>query len=356
MDVVAVELIRQLQKLDTENNYTLFAKDGPDRKCVQQSPRFKTEILKGFGYPGWEQFSLPAALRKHKPDIVHCTGNTAPLSSPTPLVLTLHDIIYLETTSFGGSAYQDFGNLYRKWIVPKVIRRAKKIITVSEFEKEIIIRKCGIDKATIDVIYNGVSEKFTTAHPAEIKKSFRSRYLLPEEFILVLGNAAPKKNTQGMIMAYLHYHDITKDPLPLVIADYKKSMVEKILHGQNRSDLIGQFMFPGYISSEEMPLLYSCASLFVYPSLRESFGLPILEAMASGVPVLTSNTSAMPEIAGDAAMFADPDNHKDIAEKMHTILFDTAIMHAYKQKGPARAGQFSWENSAKQLIQLYNHL
>src|SRR5687767_6868445 len=118
MDVVAVELIRQVQRLDTFNQYLLFAKEGPDTACVTETPNFKIQLLEGFGYAGWEQFSLPAAVKKVKPDLLHCTANTAPLAISVPLVLTLHDVIYLEQTDFSGSAYQDFGNLYRKWVVP----------------------------------------------------------------------------------------------------------------------------------------------------------------------------------------------------------------------------------------------
>ena len=126
MDVVAVELIRQLQTIDSNNEYLLFAKKGDDSDCVKDTTHFKIVLLNGISYPYWEQVALPAAVRKHKPDLLHCTANTAPLSCAVPLIVTIHDIIYLEETNFKGSAYQNLGNLYRKFVVPHAIKKATK--------------------------------------------------------------------------------------------------------------------------------------------------------------------------------------------------------------------------------------
>src|SRR6476660_8078475 len=118
MDVVALELMRQIQQLDHKNEYLLFARDGDDRNCISDTDNFKTVILNGISYAGWEQISLPAAVRKHKADLLHCTANTAPYSSGVPTIVTVHDVIYLEELNFEGSAYQNFGNIYRKLVVP----------------------------------------------------------------------------------------------------------------------------------------------------------------------------------------------------------------------------------------------
>lgn len=344
MDVVALELIRQLQRLDTANEYVLFAANGPDKNCLNVTERFSVEVLTGLGYAGWEQFSLPSALKGLRPDFVHCTANTAPLKSPVPLVLTLHDIIYLEETSFKGSFYQNFGNLYRRFIVPRVIKKARKIITVSEYEKNIILEECKDARGKTEVVYNAVSERFNNKYAAAQIASFRKGYHLPENFILLLGNTAPKKNTAGAIKAYEHYCRITKDPLPLVVTDYTEKHTDE------------NILFPGYIPSGEMPLLYNCASLFLYPSLRESFGLPVLEAMACGVAVITSNTSAIPEIADSAAELIDPYNYVQLGEAIAKLLSDQSLINAYQQKGLARASQFSWESSARRLMQLYSEI
>lgn len=342
MDIVALELARQLQQLDNVNEYVLFAAPGPGKNALFQTDNFSVQTLNGVTYAGWEQFSLPSALKKIRPAFVHCTANTAPLKCPVPLMLTLHDIIYMEGTNFQGSSYQNFGNLYRRYVVPKVLKKAKTIITVSFYEKNIILEKCKEAKDKVQVIYNAVDRRFNNLYPVDDIELFRKQYHLPKNFILLLGNTAPKKNTVGAIKAYEYYCNITRDPLPLVVADYKAA-------GNDNKRII----YPGYIPYEKMPLLYNCASLFLYPSLRESFGLPVLEAMASGIPVITSNTSAMPEIAGSAAELVDPHNYAEIGEAIEKLLSGSSLLNAYKQKGLARASQFSWENSAKELLKLY---
>ncbi|MBA4166555.1 MAG: glycosyltransferase family 4 protein [Chitinophagaceae bacterium] len=354
MDVVALELIRRLQKKDTSNEYRLFAARGPDTDCIGETPNFHTSILSAFTYADWEQVSLPAAIKKNKSDILHCTGNTAPLNCRIPLILTLHDIIYLEETSFKGSLYQNIGNIYRKWIVPYAIKKAACVITVSDYEKRIIEKYFPGAASKIAVVPNGVDERFNNKYSKEEIALFRKKYSLPEKFILYLGNTAPKKNTANVVKAYAHYCESEKYPLAIVITDYDKRHVERILSSINKSLRAGSFIFPGYVPVNEMPLLYNCSTLFLYPSLRESFGLPILEAMACGVPVITSNTSAMPETAGAAAELIDPDDYKIIAESISKLITDEALRNSYTQKGLARASHFSWDNSAGQLLKIYS--
>lgn len=356
MDLVALELMRQIQLLDSKNCYLLFARDGEDRNCIRETENFKTIILKGVTYGGWEQFSLPAALKKHQPDIVHCTANTAPYYTRVPMVVTVHDVIYLEETNFEGSAYQNFGNLYRKLIVPHAIKNAKKIITVSEYEKTVIADVCKTDPDKIVVIHNGVSERFHQNFPAGETQKFRERLKLPEKFILFLGNTAPKKNTAGMLTAYVHYCSMMNEPLPLVITDFPRSSVISFLEKMNRPEVISRIFTPGYVPSGEMPLMYNSSSLFIYPSLRESFGLPVLEAMSCAIPVITSDIASIREVAGGAAIFINPDNQESIAEAIFSLIQDDQKKNLLKQKGLIRASQFQWKNSAEKLIKLYETL
>jgi glycosyltransferase involved in cell wall biosynthesis len=356
MDVVGLELIRQLQQLDKKNQYLLFAREGEDHECVTETANFKTVLLKGVTYGGWEQLSLPAAVKKHQPDILHCTANTAPYRVNVPMVVTIHDVIYLEETSFEGSVYQNFGNIYRKLIVPHAIKNAKKIITVSEYEKTVIADVCKTDPEKIAVIHNGVSERFHAKFTQNEIEYFRKQMQLPEQFILFLGNTAPKKNTAGAIKAYIYYCSIVNDPLPLVITDYPRSMVLALLSKINRSDLINYIVTPGYVPTAQMPLLYNCSSIFLYPSLRESFGLPLLEAMSCGIPVITSNIPSIREVAGDAAIFIDPEKPEQIAEAINTLMNDHTHKDLLMQKGFVRTSLFTWENAAKKLIKLYESI
>lgn len=352
MDVVAMELIREIQKIDTGNKYLLFAKKGEDNSWLTPSNNLETVLVKGFTYADWEQISLPAAVKKHRPDLLHCTANTAPSSCPVPMIITVHDVIYIEETTFGGSAYQDFGNLYRKFVVPRVIKKAQKIITVSEYEKDVIADVCDIDPDKIEVIYNGVSERFHANFSKEELDAFRKKYSLPEKFIFFFGNTAPKKNTEGAIKAYVHYCSMVNDPIPMVVVDYPLSLVHNILDEISRPELTQYFKAPGYVPSLEMPLLYNCASLFLYPSLRESFGLPVLEAMACGVPVLASDIPAIREVADEAAMFVDPTRPNAIGEQIDYLLNNNSEWMV--EKGLERVKLFSWRSTAEKVVDLYD--
>ena len=353
MDVVALELIRQIQQLDQKNEYILFAMNGEDRNCISDTANFKTIMLNGVTYAGWEQISLPAAVKKYKPQLLHCTGNTAPYSCAVPMIVTVHDVIYLEEVNFEGSAYQNVGNLYRKMVVPHAIRKAEKIVTVSEYEKNVIIDVCKTDPEKIVVIHNGVSERFNRNIDIQHLQELKTKYNLPENFILFLGNTAPKKNTAGVIKAYVHYCSMNDAPVPLVITDFSRSSVLSILEGLNRLELAGKIITPGYIPSVEMPVMYNCCTLFLYLSLRESFGLPVLEAMGCGVPVLTSDIPAIREVAGDAAVLVDPENADVIAERISFLLNAEPEQKKLVQKGIERVKLFSWRRSAEKLIQLY---
>jgi len=356
MEVVALELIRRIQRLDKKNEYLLFVKKDTEMSGISETPNLSIRYIPSLSYADWEQVGLPLALKRTKPDLIHCTANTAPLICPVPLIITLHDVIYLEKTDFGGSAYQNLGNLYRRAVVPRAIKQARLIITVSTYEKNIIIEKCKTPADKIRVVYNGVDERFHPDHHKDAADAFRRKYALPETYILFLGNTAPKKNTPAMIRAYMEYCDNCKSALPLAITDYDKRYVEQTLRAQNRMDLMDKFIFPGYVPMEDMPLLYHNARLFVYPSLRESFGLPVLEAMASGIPTIASNVSAIPEIAGDAALLVDPYAYKEIAGAIDKLAADEQLRAAYRQKGLERARLFNWENAARQALDIYDEV
>ncbi|WP_346239104.1 glycosyltransferase family 4 protein [Niabella insulamsoli] len=356
MEVVALELIKELQQIDKENEYVLFAKDDEDAQCIRETEKFRINKPGGYTYADWEQWSLPREIKKEKIDFLHATCNTAALNPGVPLMLTLHDIIYLESLNFKGTAYQNFGNIYRKFVVPKAVEKSKVIVTVSNFEKDTIIKRLKVPEEKVKVIYNAANPKFNNQYDKELVRQFKEKYKLPDSFILFLGNTAPKKNTPNLIEAYIHYLNSVNNPEPLVVLDYDAELVKNKLKEKNKSELIKWFVFPGFINASEMPLIYNAASLYVYPSLRESFGLPILEAMGCGTPVITSNTSSMPEIGGDAAIYIDPYNHVDIAEKMHSVLKDKDLQQDLSDKGVKRAAEFSWKTSATQLLDLYRSM
>lgn len=353
MEVVALELIKKIQELDLQNEYVLFAKNDENRGFLKETANFKVQALSSVTYADWEQFVLPKAIRRFGVDLLHCTCNTGPVSVKVPLILTLHDIIYLENIDFKGSSYQNFGNLYRRFVVPKVVQKSEVIITVSEFEKKVIIERLNISPEKVKVIYNGVNQRFSVRAPDAEIAAFRKKYRLPKDFILFLGNSAPKKNTMNVLKAYIDYCSNKPLALPIVIVDYEQALVAGSIKKMNASHCMKFFHFPGYISFDEMPLMYQSASLFLYPSLRESFGMPVLESMASGTPVITSNTSSMPEVAGEAAMLVDPFRYEQISAGISRMLEDSLLRQTFIARGHERVGRFSWHTAATQLISLY---
>jgi glycosyltransferase involved in cell wall biosynthesis len=353
MDVVAIELIKNLQQIDRENEYVIFSRKGVDDNTVVESSNFRLDKFSALTYADWEQVYLPRKVKTEKLDILHCTANTAPLFSSVPLLLTLHDIIYLEDLDFKGTPYQNIGNLYRRWVVPKIVKKASLILTVSQFEKENILKRLQLKEEKVQVLYNGVSSQFNNSYTASQVKDFCIKYNLPSQYIMFLGNTAPKKNTFNVIKAYVDLCIEYQNDIPLVLLDYRKELVIKILEELRQPGLLSRFIFPGYVPHHHIPLMYNAATLFLYPSLRESFGLPIVEAMACGTPVITSTTSSMPEIAGDAARLVDPFNFKEISSAMQEILTNDVLQKNYREKGLQRAQLFTWKTSAEKLLRIY---
>ncbi len=356
MEVVALELIKELQTLDLTNNYVIFVKDDEDSNCLNETENFKIRKIKSSAYPIWEQYILPKAAREEGVDILHCTSNTAPIFTNIPLIVTVHDIIYLESTNFNGSAYQNFGNLYRKIIVPFCLRKSKAIITVSNFERLRIVQHTQIKEEKIVSIYNAKSIAFKVIEDQALLNKVRLDYLLPEKFILFFGNTAPKKNTRRVLEAYAQYSKSGLEILPLVITDCNESFIKSILRDIKEPEVIKNVQVRDYIGFKDLPCVYNLAQLFLYPSLRESFGLPIVESMACGTPVITSNTSSMPEIAGDAAILINPESKEDLASAMTKVLSDNEQYEKLKIAGLQRATSFTWNNTAKEVLKIYkNH-
>ncbi len=359
MDMVALELIRNLQRIDKENQYIIFVKPDEDRQVIKESANFRIVELGGGPYPTWEQIALPRAAKKMGCDILHCTSNTAPVFSKVPLVITLHDIIYLESISLlkkGGTWYQKLGNMYRRWVVPPVVKKAKKVITVSHFEKDRINNFFGFDDDRLVAVYNGVGEHFKPVTDTMLLNQVKQTYKLPERFLFFLGNTDPKKNTPNVLKAFARFNETVADKYKLVMLDYEEAALQKILKDIGHPDIRKDIHLTGYVVNTDLPAIISQCEVFLYPSLRESFGIPILEGMACGVPVITSNTSSMPEVAGNAALLVDPNKPEEIWQAMVKLTSDLEARNDFIAKGLIRANDFSWLNMARDVLSLYKDL
>ncbi len=359
MDMVALELIRNLQKIDTENLYYIFVKPDEDSACLEETPNFTIVELGGGPYPSWEQIALPRAAEKYNCDILHCTSNTAPVKGKTPLITTVHDIIYMESVSLmkkGGTMYQKFGNMYRRYVVPPVIRRSRKLITVSEFEKKRIAKFFNLKDDKLVAVYNGVGRHFAPVTDNTALNKAKEEYELPENFMFFLGNTDPKKNTPNVLKAFALFNQRSSVPYKLVMLDYDETALMVILRDIGHPEIRKDIHLTGYVPNTQMPAIISLAKVFLYPSKRESFGIPILEGMACGVPVITSNTSSMPEVAGGAALLVNPEDPEEIAQNIVKILNDDEFRRSLVKKGLERSRHFSWENMAKSVLELYKEI
>lgn len=358
MDMVALELIKSLQKIDHKNEYVIFVRPDFDDTCIPKAHNFKIVQLESrWGYPGWEQIELPRAAYREGCDVLHCTSNTGPLFSKVPLVTTLHDIIYLESISLfnkEGTWYQKLGNMYRRYFVPPVIRKSKKVITVSNYEKERINSYFGFSDNRLTAIYNGVGSHFKkVTNPVRLKK-IKEQYALPDNFFFFLGNTDPKKNTKGVLKAFSDFNTIYPNKYHLVMLDYDEDELSKLLESIGNLELRERIHLTGYVRNTDLPAIINQATIFLYPSLRESFGIPILEGMACGVPVITSNTSSMPEVAGEeSALMVDPFKPIEITEAMRKLVEDKMLAKLLSDKGIERAKDFSWDAMAKNVLELY---
>lgn len=356
LEIVALEIIRHLQRIDTYHDYVVFVRTDADRTCIQETANFRIKEIEARSFPEWEQIVLPRAVKEEQIDLLHCTANTAPLFTSVPIVLTLHDIIFTERTELRGNYYQNFGNLYRRMLLPMLARKVQRIITVSDSEKKRIVSHLGLPPEKVEVIYNAVDESFR-ALKAQETDAVRKKYNLPEKFILFFGNSAQKKNSLGTIRGYLRYCHLYPDAIPLVVAGaFEKQIQEELNHIELEPALREKVRTIGYVPFAEQPAMYSLAHLFLYTSKRESFGMPILEAMACGTPVITSDTSSMPEIAGDAAHLVNPFIPDSIADGIRQVLSDSKKYEKMVQAGFDRVTHFSWKKAAQALVKLYSDI
>ena len=353
MDYVVLQEIRELQQMDTPHEYFVFVKPGEDR-CVESSRNVHIIELHCPSYPLWEQWALPRAARKYGVELLHCTSNTAPLRCSIPLVLTLHDIIFLEPRDKQNhSLYQNLGWLYRRLVVPRILDKCRRIITVSNFEMENIIAKLQIPRQRMAMIYNGYNDWF---RPTEDKEDVYKKYINAPGYFFFLGNTDPKKNTERTLVAYSRYLTRSSVGRRLLMADLAPDYLNGIIERNHIENIRDHIVMPGYIVNSDLPYIYNNAFAFLYTSLRESFGIPLLEAMACGVPVITSNTSSMPEIGGQDAILVNPESSDEITAAMLRLETDEAFYRQQREVGIERARLFSWRKTAEQLLKLYEEI
>src|SRR5579864_321313 len=294
-------------------------------------------------------FDLPRRLRQDRPALLH-VQYTAPIFCSTPIVVSVHDVSFLEHPEY----FTPFRALQLRCTVRRTVKSAARVITASEFSKRRILRSYRLDEDKVVVLPNGVASTFRPMPRESAQRWVRKTFGLHSPFILTVGDLQPRKNHAGLIRAFeslMRAHP--QLPHQLVIVGKENWRASTVRALAKRSSVADRIHFTGFVSDEGLLRLYGACDLFVYPSLYEGFGLPILEAMACGRAVACSNTSAMPEVADSAAILFDPNSEDQIAFALRDLLLNPELRQRMERLGMQRAATFSWESTASKTLDLY---
>lgn len=295
----------------------------------------------------WEQTTLPGLAERWRASLLFSPAYALPVRLRIPGVVTVHDLAFMRYAD----VHPRPNRMYLTWITRLSVKRAERIIAVSESTKQELVELLAVPSHKIAVIHNGVSSRFRRAAQSEVLR-IRERYELPEKYILYVGNIEPRKNLPLLLQAFDQLKSHADIPHQLVILGQRAWLhgaVDNTWQGLKSKAAI---RFTGYVPADDLPALYSGAEVFVYPSLYEGFGLPILEAMACGTPVITSSTSSMPEVAGDAAELVDPHSVDALSNALLHLLKDGRRRHELVQKGLRRAAEFTWDRTSRLTLEL----
>jgi len=296
-----------------------------------------------------EQLDLPRILRRHKIDLLHSPHFNLPLIRPCPTVVTLHDVIYL-------ACKQDMpsraGRLYYRAMMSASARLADRIITVSDFSKRDIVRFLGVDPAKIEVVHSGLSRDFQPVPDSPARRSVLARQGIAEDYILYTGIYKLRKNHAGLLRAFreLLAHGVKAQ---LVVAGPIDEGEPELRRLAAELGVEKKTVFAGFVPDTDLPSLYSAARVYACPSLYEGFGFTVLEAMACGIPVVSSAETSLPEVAGDAALFADPRNAQEFAAALRRAFMDIDLRRRLVAKGFENHRRFTWESAARKTLAVY---
>jgi glycosyltransferase involved in cell wall biosynthesis len=292
----------------------------------------------------WFEYTIPRVLKKIKPDLFLSPDAYNSLRSPYKNLMVIHDLNFEHYPE----KMPPLVRKYYRYFTPKFARKATRIATVSQFSKNDIVQQYGIDPGKIDVVYNGVNEKFEPVTD-RVKQATREKYTEGNPYFIYVGALIDRKNLGNLFKAFDKYKSEERNEVKLLIVGTKMWHNKELQDTYEQMQFKNEVIFTGRLEPEELYKATGSALAMTYVSYFEGFGIPILEAFAAGIPVITSNVTSMPEVAGDAALLVDPFNTDDIAKAMTTITKDEQLRKGLIEKGLARRKQFSWDKSAENL-------
>ena len=343
-------LLRHLSRIDRENEYVLLCQDSDMGVARTLGENFRAVLEPAANYSVKEQFHIPLVWMREKPDVFHAPHYVLPVAVRSRSVVTIHDCIHLMFPQYlpNRAAYA-----YARGAMWSAAKRSDRILTVSEASKRDILHFFNVPPEKIAVVYNGIDERFWIQPSTEEIARVRERFQLDHGFVLYAGTIKPHKNLVRLIEAFAVLRKGEFEELKLLIIGDEISKLPALRRAVHIHKLHKHVRFLGFLPDETLAALYRLAAVFVFPSLYEGFGLPPLEAMASGTPVVTSNVSSLPEVAGDAAILVDPYDVNSIVDGVRRVLTDPVIADELRKKGLTRARDFSWERSVARTHDIY---
>jgi len=345
-------LLIHVLREDPEGDYTVFlnSRCALSLPCSQKRSRLPTyrPLVRIF----WEQFLQPLALGAENIALLHSPVNVQPLFLPCKSVVTVTDLSFMVFPQSFRASQRFYQHIFTRLSV----RRASHVIAISASTAQDLTRFLGVPAERISVTLPGVDAAYRPVRDASTLSRFRHLHDLPEKFILFVGTLEPRKNLVTLLQAYAQFKRMTGSGYKLVLGGGRGWLYQPIFAAVEALGLQADVMFPGFIPEDELPLWYNAADVFVYPSLYEGFGLPPLEAMACGTPVVVSDVSSLPEVVGDAAVLVGPHEPDEWAAALSTLCDDADLRADLAARGLERAQQFSWTRMARETIQVYRHV
>lgn len=354
------KLVLNLEKLDRKNEYFIILRKNNWRLFNPTASNFKKVLADARGYSLKEQVLLPAVLLKIKPDLVHFPHFNIPLLYPGKFVVTIHDMTVSEFKSTSSSKLSPPVYLLKhaayKATINQAVTRARKIFVPSNFTKKKICKAFGLSAEKVTATYEAADEIFVRTRDKEVssgrKREILAKYGIRQPFIIYVGRAAPHKNISVVLEALR----LLKGKIYLVHASTIDVFIERLKKQAEELGVADKYIAAGYVFNDDLVDLLKTAECFIFPSLSEGFGLPGIEAMAAGCPVVCSNVPVFKEVYGEAAMYFDPRDPKDVSNKLKHLLGKPALRGDLIKRGFEQVGRYSWTRLAKETLRVYEEL
>jgi glycosyltransferase involved in cell wall biosynthesis len=337
-------LLNALLRIDRANEYYLFIPDPALGARFREFPNAHPVVLSSPSKLIFDQVLVPRAVRQYQCDVIINLKHSVPLLTGAPAIFVMHGADWLAFPQ----NYYFLDRMYHKVSLPLFCRKAARIISVSHDATRIAVERLKLPPSQVATVYHGFRTDFHRIEDAERSGRARERYRLPERFILYVGRIYPMKNVRGLVEAFAKLRDSI--PHSLVICGIKHYKTEPDFAAIDQYSLHDRVIATGFVEEEDLPLLYSMAEAFVLPSLYEGFGIPLLEAMACGCPIVTSTQGSCPEVVDGAGVLVDPYDTTAIADGIYEVLNDSGLAAELVRKGYHRVAQFSWEKCARETL------